>query len=115
VQFLDLVRTKPDARIFVHSEGGKDRTGVMIASRRIGVEHESVVDAVSEMHRYHYDWLRISNVTSSLYPNGCRATRSLRTIAPRPNPLIDLGLTPAKSGSNGRQHSLEYMSVVRNA
>lgn len=32
-------------------------TGVTIAAYRIAVEHESVADAVSEMHRFRYDWL----------------------------------------------------------
>ena len=57
VEFLDLVRANPDTKIFVHCRRGADRTGVMIASYRVAVEHESAADAVSEMHRYHYDWL----------------------------------------------------------
>lgn len=57
VEFLDLIRANPDTKIFVHCRRGADRTGVMIASYRIAVEHKSVADAVSEMHRYHYDWL----------------------------------------------------------
>jgi tyrosine-protein phosphatase SIW14 len=57
VEFFDLVRTNPNTKIFVHCRRGADRTGVMIASYRIAVEHKSVADAVSEMHRYHYDWL----------------------------------------------------------
>jgi tyrosine-protein phosphatase SIW14 len=57
VEFLDLVRTNPDMKIFVHCRRGADRTGVMIASYRIAIEHKSAAEAVSEMHRYHYDWL----------------------------------------------------------
>jgi tyrosine-protein phosphatase SIW14 len=57
VEFLDLVRANPDTKIYVHCRRGADRTGVMIAAYRIAVEHTSVADAVSEMHRYHYDWL----------------------------------------------------------
>jgi tyrosine-protein phosphatase SIW14 len=57
VEFLDLVRANPNTKIFVHCRRGADRTGVMIASYRIAVQHQSVADAVSEMHRYHYDWL----------------------------------------------------------
>jgi tyrosine-protein phosphatase SIW14 len=57
VEFLDLVRANPDTKIFVHCRRGADRTGVMVAAYRIAVEHKSVADAVSEMHRYHYDWL----------------------------------------------------------
>ena len=56
VEFLDLVRANPDTKIFVHCRRGADRTGVMIASYRIAVEHKSVDEAVSEMRRYHYDW-----------------------------------------------------------
>jgi tyrosine-protein phosphatase SIW14 len=57
VEFLDLVRANPNSKIFVHCRRGADRTGVMIAAYRIAVEHQSVAEAVSEMHRFHYDWL----------------------------------------------------------
>jgi protein tyrosine/serine phosphatase len=55
VQFLDLVRTNPQTKIFVHCQRGADRTGTMVAAYRIAVQHQSVKDAVSEMHSYHYD------------------------------------------------------------
>ena len=57
LEFLDLVRANPNTRIFVHCRRGADRTGVMIAAYRISVEHESVAQAVGEMHQFHYDWL----------------------------------------------------------
>ncbi len=59
VQFLDMVRTNPQAKIFVHCKRGADRTGVMVAAYRIVVEHKNVGDAVAEMHQFHYDhfWL----------------------------------------------------------
>jgi protein tyrosine/serine phosphatase len=55
VQFLDLVRDNPKTKIFVHCQRGADRTGTMIAAYRVAVQHQSVKDAVSEMHSYHYD------------------------------------------------------------
>jgi tyrosine-protein phosphatase SIW14 len=55
VQFLDLVRTNPQTKIFVHCQRGADRTGTMVAAYRIAVQHQSVKDAVSEMHSFHYD------------------------------------------------------------
>ena len=57
IEFLDLVRANPDTKIFVHCRRGAERTGVMIATYRIAVEHKPVAEAVSEMRRYHYDWL----------------------------------------------------------
>jgi tyrosine-protein phosphatase SIW14 len=57
VEFLDVVRANPNTKIYVHCRRGADRTGVMIAAYRIAVEHKSVAEAVSEMHRFHYDWL----------------------------------------------------------
>jgi tyrosine-protein phosphatase SIW14 len=57
VEFLDLVRANPDTKIYVHCRRGADRTGVMIAAYRVAVEHKPAAEAVSEMHRYHYDWL----------------------------------------------------------
>jgi tyrosine-protein phosphatase SIW14 len=56
VEFLDLIRDNPNTKIFVHCRRGADRTGVMIAAYRIAVEHRPVAEAVSEMHRFHYDW-----------------------------------------------------------
>jgi len=55
VQFLDLVRTNPQTKIFVHCQRGADRTGTMIAAYRIAVQHQAVKDAVAEMHSFHYD------------------------------------------------------------
>jgi protein tyrosine/serine phosphatase len=54
VQFLDLIRANPKAKIFVHCKRGADRTGVMVAAYRIAVEHEPAVEAVSEMYQFHY-------------------------------------------------------------
>ena len=48
VQFLDLVRANPQAKIFVHCKRGADRTGVMVAAYRIAFEHKDVADAVLE-------------------------------------------------------------------
>ena len=53
-QFLDLVRSNPDSKIFVHCKAGADRTGTMIAAYRIAVEHKQVSDAAAEMHQFHY-------------------------------------------------------------
>jgi tyrosine-protein phosphatase SIW14 len=57
VEFLNMVRTNPNTKIFVHCRRGADRTGVMVAAYRVAVEQRPVSEAVSEMRRYHYDWL----------------------------------------------------------
>jgi tyrosine-protein phosphatase SIW14 len=56
VEFLDLIRANPKAKIFVHCKRGADRTGVMVAAYRVAVDRKPVVEAVSEMHQFHYDW-----------------------------------------------------------
>jgi tyrosine-protein phosphatase SIW14 len=56
VEFLDLIRANPKAKIFVHCRRGADRSGVMVAAYRIAIEHKTVAEAVSEMHQFHYDW-----------------------------------------------------------
>ncbi len=57
IQFLDLVRANPTAKIFVHCKRGADRTGTMVAAYRIAVEHKAVADAIAEMNQFHYDHL----------------------------------------------------------
>jgi len=54
LEFLDLVRTNPQVKIFAHCARGADRTGTMIAAYRVALEHNSVSEAVSEMHAFHY-------------------------------------------------------------
>jgi protein tyrosine/serine phosphatase len=53
-QFLDLVRSNPQAKIFVHCRAGADRTGTMVAAYRIAMEHVTVANALKEMHSFHY-------------------------------------------------------------
>jgi protein-tyrosine phosphatase len=50
--FLDLIRGHPDEVVFVHCKAGVDRTGVMVASYRVLVEHWRAADAVAEMNAF---------------------------------------------------------------
>ena len=70
-EFLDLVRSNPHAKIFVHCQRGADRTGTMIAVYRIAVQHKSVPEAVSEMHQFHYAhfWLPGLEKYVTAFPN----------------------------------------------
>jgi protein tyrosine/serine phosphatase len=70
VQFLDLLRENPQAKIFVHCRRGADRTGTMVAAYRIAVQRESVQDAVREMHSYHYDHFFLPQLERYVFPDG---------------------------------------------
>jgi tyrosine-protein phosphatase SIW14 len=49
VQFLSLVRSDPQQKIFVHCLLGEDRTGVFIATYRMSVQKWPVAQAMREM------------------------------------------------------------------
>jgi len=53
-RFLRLVRENPDKKIFVHCRLGDDRTGMMIAAYRMGVQGWTAEQAVKEMHSFGY-------------------------------------------------------------
>jgi tyrosine-protein phosphatase SIW14 len=57
-QFFSFVRSRPSERVFVHCRFGEDRTGVLIASYRIALEHWSADQAVNEMlaFGFHRRW-----------------------------------------------------------
>ena len=57
-QFLSLVKNSGGQKVFVHCHFGDDRTGVMIATYRIAVEHWTADQAVQEMRSFgfHYHW-----------------------------------------------------------
>lgn len=57
-QFLFLLKNAGGQKIFVHCLYGDDRTGVMIATYRIAVEHWTADQAVQEMRSFgfHYHW-----------------------------------------------------------
>jgi tyrosine-protein phosphatase SIW14 len=61
-QFLDVLRTNGQAKIFVHCKRGSDRTGLMVAAYRVAVEHKPVAEALAEMRQFHYDWLWLPNL-----------------------------------------------------
>ncbi len=88
VQFLDLVRANPQAKIFVHCKRGADRTGVMIAAYRIAVQHESVSEAVAEMRQFHYDhfWLPQLESYVMTLPNSLHSNPLFSAYAPISTP-----------------------------
>lgn len=54
LHFLELIKSNPGTKIFVHCQQGRDRTGMMVALYRVAVEHWCPASAVSEMKAYHY-------------------------------------------------------------
>jgi protein tyrosine/serine phosphatase len=53
-EFLELLRSHPEQKVFVHCRYGSDRTGVMVAAYRISVDHWTPENALDEMNAYHY-------------------------------------------------------------
>jgi protein tyrosine/serine phosphatase len=54
VQFLELLRTSPDKKVFVHCHHGADRTGVMVAAFRMALERWTAPQALTEMGEFHF-------------------------------------------------------------
>ncbi|MBZ5680843.1 MAG: dual specificity protein phosphatase family protein [Acidobacteriia bacterium] len=53
-RFLELVRENPNRKIFVHCRLGDDRTGMMIAAYRMGIEGWTAEQAMKEMQFFGY-------------------------------------------------------------
>lgn len=53
-QFFTLLAARPRAKVFIHCQQGRDRTGTMVALYRVAVDHWCPASAVAEMKSYHY-------------------------------------------------------------
>lgn len=53
-RFLRITKENRGSKIFVHCRLGDDRTGMMIAAYRMGVQHWSAEEAMQEMHQFGY-------------------------------------------------------------
>jgi hypothetical protein len=53
-RFLKLIKENPDKKIFVHCRLGDDRTGMMIAAYRMGLQGWTAEQAMKEMHYFGY-------------------------------------------------------------
>jgi tyrosine-protein phosphatase SIW14 len=54
VTFLQLLHDNEKQKVFVHCYFGDDRTGVMVATYRIAVDHWTSDEAYNEMRAYHF-------------------------------------------------------------
>jgi len=52
--FLQLLRDNEQQKVFVHCYFGDDRTGVMVATYRIAMDHWTSDEAYNEMRAYHF-------------------------------------------------------------
>ncbi|MBV8050091.1 MAG: dual specificity protein phosphatase family protein [Acidobacteriaceae bacterium] len=94
-EFLEVVRAHPDTKIFVHCLHGADRTGVMVAAYRIAIEHEKVPDAISEMHRFHFD--------SFWHPQLARYVKALPSLLQSERVFKNLAVAPALPPCKGHE------------
>jgi protein tyrosine phosphatase (PTP) superfamily phosphohydrolase (DUF442 family) len=102
-EFLDAIRAHPDTKIFVHCRHGADRTGVMVAAYRIAIEHEKVPDAISEMHRFHFDsfWHpQLARYVKSL-PDLLQSERAFKSLAAVVTPIVPQA-SSTKAGTEGK-------------
>ncbi|HWZ82403.1 MAG TPA: dual specificity protein phosphatase family protein [Terriglobales bacterium] len=53
-RFLKLIQENPEKKIFVHCRLGDDRTGMMIAAYRMGIQGWTAERAMEEMHFFGY-------------------------------------------------------------
>jgi tyrosine-protein phosphatase SIW14 len=53
-KFLQLMHDNPNQKVFVHCYFGDDRTGVMVATYRIAIDHWTSDEAYNEMRAYHF-------------------------------------------------------------
>jgi tyrosine-protein phosphatase SIW14 len=92
VQFLSLFRDHPDQTVFVHCHYGEDRTGVLVASYRMTMEHWPEQQAENEMKFFGFNrrWQRDMQEFVRDYPGRLTSAPELvdfkKTLIP-PNPL----------------------------
>jgi protein tyrosine/serine phosphatase len=62
VEFLELLRANPDAKVFVHCERGSERTGVMVACYRMSRNHWTPDQALNEMEAFGFRGMRFGHL-----------------------------------------------------
>jgi protein tyrosine phosphatase (PTP) superfamily phosphohydrolase (DUF442 family) len=61
-QFLGVIRSNPDKKVFVHCERGAERTGVMVACYRMSSEQWTPERALNEMEAFRFRGLRFGHL-----------------------------------------------------
>ncbi len=56
-EFLSIFSQDPQQKVFVHCHFGDDRTGVLVATYRIAIDHWSAEQAIKEMSRFGFNWI----------------------------------------------------------
>jgi protein tyrosine phosphatase (PTP) superfamily phosphohydrolase (DUF442 family) len=92
-QFLELIHSNPDKKLFIHCEYGIDRTGLMAAAYRMAEQDWTSRRALSEMESYGFNFAHRSycyrlRAYEANFPRELHDDPRLQALRPPPAPAV---------------------------